>query len=295
VDRIGQESERVLCYSFLPEDGLESIIRLRARLRRRIEENAEVVGADEVFFEGDPINLEDLYNEKAGILDAEDDGEVDLASYAYQIWKNATDADPELSKIIPAMANVAYTTKSHLTAEKSQDGVIVYTRTADDNDILTWIDSKERIVTQSQLTILKAAECSPATQPLQKLQNHHKLVECAMGSVREAESSIGGQLGKRTGAKYRTYMRLVRYYDENKDTLFVNDALKRAIDDLYKFPLREGAKDTLNRQLKAGVDDAQLAEIVVSLRTEDKLCVVSEVEIKQRDPQIICSLGMRTE
>jgi hypothetical protein len=35
----------------------------------------------------------DLYNEKAGILDGDDDTEVDLASYAYQIWKNAADAD----------------------------------------------------------------------------------------------------------------------------------------------------------------------------------------------------------
>ena len=33
----------------------------------------------------------DLYIEKAGILDGEDDTEVDLASYAYQIWKNAID------------------------------------------------------------------------------------------------------------------------------------------------------------------------------------------------------------
>ena len=35
-----------------------------------------------------------LFHEKANIFDDEDDGEVDLASYAFQIWKNATDADP---------------------------------------------------------------------------------------------------------------------------------------------------------------------------------------------------------
>jgi len=29
----------------------------------------------------------DIYNEKNGILDDEDDGEVDLSSKAYQIWK----------------------------------------------------------------------------------------------------------------------------------------------------------------------------------------------------------------
>jgi superfamily II DNA/RNA helicase len=51
VDRIGQQADTILCYSFLPADGVERIIRLRARVRRRLQENAEVVGADETFFE----------------------------------------------------------------------------------------------------------------------------------------------------------------------------------------------------------------------------------------------------
>ena len=295
VDRIGQKSEQIICYSFLPEDGLDKIISLRTRLRTRIQQNAEVVGSDEVFFEGDPVNIADLYNEKAGILDHEDEGEVDLASFAYQIWKNATDANPELKKTIAAMPNVVYATKPHPTGEKKTEGVVVYTRTTDDNDILTWVNNTGEIITQSQLTILKAAECTPDTKPLHKIENHHSLVESAMSHIEEVESSIGGQLGKKTGAKYRTYMRLVRYYEENKDTLFVTETLKRAIDDLYKYPLRELARDTLNRQLKAGIDDPGLAELVIALREEDKLCIVDEAEVKRREPQIICSLGFKVE
>jgi len=295
VDRIGQKSDTILCYSFLPEDGLEDIIRLRQRLKTRIQQNAEVVGSDEVFFEGDPINLADLYNEKAGILDGEEEGEVDLASYAYQIWKNAIDANPELKKIIPVLPNVVYATMPHPKNDRKTEGVVVYTRTADDNDVLTWVNSDGEIITQSQLTILKAAECTPTTLALDKLEKHHVLVESAMSHIREVEHSIGGQLGKKTGAKYRTYMRLARYYEENKDTLFVNEVLKRAIDELYKYPLREVARDTLNRQLKAGLDDAGLADLVVALREEGKLCIVDETEIERREPQIICSLGLKVE
>ncbi len=51
VDRIGQKAEKILCYSFLPADGVERLIRLRARVRQRLQENAEVVGTDEAFFE----------------------------------------------------------------------------------------------------------------------------------------------------------------------------------------------------------------------------------------------------
>src|SRR5205085_6158641 len=98
VDRIGQKSENILCYSFLPAEGVERIIRLRARVRQRLAENAEVVGTDEAFFEDDRKDqiILDLYHEKAGILDGDTDTEVDLASYAYQIWQNAISVDPTL-------------------------------------------------------------------------------------------------------------------------------------------------------------------------------------------------------
>ena len=74
--------------------------------------------------------------------------------------------------------------------------------------------------------------------------------------------------------------------------MFDTDALHKAIDDIYRYPLRQSAVDTLNRQLRSGVDDVQLAEIVRSLREEDRLCLTGSDEVDSRDPQIICSLGL---
>lgn len=292
VDRIGQKAEEILCYSFLPEDGLENIINLRVRLTRRIRENAEVVGADEIFFEGDPVNIQDLYNEKSGILDDEDETDIDLASYAYQIWKNAIDADPKLKKIITELPNVVYATRALDEAEDRKEGVIVYTRTGDENDALAWLDRNGNLVTQSQLAILKAAHCAPDTEPQYRLAEHHKLVEQGIKYIKETESRVGGQLGRRTSARYRVYMRLDRFYQENVDTLFVNEKLKKAIDDIYKYPLREYARETLNRQLKAGISDHELADLVISLREEEKLSIISEEEITHKEPLIICSMGL---
>ena len=66
VDRIGQESEKIYCYSFKPADGVETIIRLRSRLFNRLTENAEVIGTDEEFFpDQDSQDVIDLYNEKS--------------------------------------------------------------------------------------------------------------------------------------------------------------------------------------------------------------------------------------
>lgn len=292
VDRIGQASDRILCYSFLPEQGIEKIIHLRGRLKERIQQNAEVVGSDETFFDGDPINLRDLYNEKSGIFDEENDSEVDLASYAYQIWKNAVDEDPSLAKIVPNLPNVIYSTKAS-EPDAQKDGVIVYTRTAEDNDVLAWLDSQGEMVTQSQLVILKAAECHPESEPLSKLPNHHALVQSAVNLIAGEELSAGNSLGTKRGVRYQVYMRLDRYLKENQGTLFVNEPLKKAVDDIFRHTLKEFARDTLSRQLKAGVSDESLSELVVSLRDDDKLCIADHQETFRRLPQIICSLGLK--
>lgn len=292
VDRIGQKAEQIQCYSFLPEDGIEQIINLRSRLSSRIRQNAEVVGSDETFFDGDPVNIEDLYNERSSILDEDDqDGEVDLASYAYQIWKNATDNDPSLNKLIPDLPNVVYATK-HNNEEPEKQGVIVYTRTVQENDVLAWVDINGKLITQSQLTILKAAHCTPDTKPEYRLNTHHELVKNGIDYIREEEKTTGGSLGKKNGVKYRVYTRLDWYCKKYEGTLFVSEALKKAIDDVYKFPLKEFGRETLNRQLKAGVSDEELASLVISLREEDKLSIINEDEQPFNEPQIICSLGI---
>jgi hypothetical protein len=50
------------------------------------------------------------------------------------------------------------------------------------------------------------------------------------------------------------------------------------------------AIDTLNRQLRISVSDADLAQHVIELREEDRLCIIHEEE--SQEPRIICSLGL---
>ena len=294
VDRIGQKAENILCYSFLPAEGVERIIRLRSRVRARLQENAEVVGTDEAFFEDDQNDqaVLDLYNEKAGILDGDADTEVDLASYAYQIWKNATEADPKLKKIISSMPSVVYSTKEHKPGPNKPEGVLVYMRTGEGNDALAWIDREGKSVTESQFEILRAAECKPVTPPIPRLENHHELVKKGVELIVEEERSIGGQLGRPSSARFRTYQRLKDYAKKLERTLFESKELLRAIEDIYRYPLRQSAIDTLNRQLRSGISDEMLAQLVVALRDEDRLCLVHEEDGEVREPKIICSMGL---
>ena len=295
VDRIGQKAENILCYSFLPAEGVERIIRLRARVRERLQQNAEVVGTDEAFFEDDRDDqvVLDLYNEKAGILDGDADTEVDLASYAYQIWKNATEENPKLNRIIPALPPVVYSTRKYGPTEKRPEGVLLYMRTAEGNDTLAWIDGNGSSITESQLEVLRAAECRPDTQPLPRREDHHTLVQKGVELIIEEEKSVGGQLGRPSSARFRTYQRLKDYAKSLEGTLFESKELIRALEEIYRFPLRQSAIDTLNRQLRSGISDQTLARLVIALRDEDRLCLVHEEEDEeQREPRIICSLGL---
>lgn len=294
VDRIGQKAENILCYSFLPAEGVERIIRLRSRVRIRLQENAEVVGTDEAFFEDDRNDqaVLDLYNENAGILDGDADTEVDLASYAYQIWKNATEADPKLNKIIPQMPPVVYSSREHKPSENKPEGVLVYMRTGEGNDSLAWLNKEGENVTESQFDILKAAECNSDTAPVQRHENHHELVKKGVELIVEEEKSVGGQLGRPSGARFRTYERLKDYAQKVEGTLFESKELLRAIDDIYRHPLRQSSIDTLNRQLRSGISDETLAQLVIALRDEDRLCLIHDKDGEAREPKIICSMGL---
>ena len=294
VDRIGQKSDRILCYSFLPADGVERIIRLRAKVLNRLRQNSEVVGTDEAFFDDDKNNkaVTDLYHEKAGLLDGEDDSEIDLASYAYQIWKNAIDADPTLKKTIPDMPNVVYSSRQRRPEEDGNQGVLVYLKTPAGADALAWVDRDGARVTDSQYRILKAAECEPGTPAVPRLQNHHDLVEKAVKDLAEEEKTVGGGLGRPSGARFRTYERIKRYADQVKGTLFDSQQLQRTMEDVYKYPLRESAAETLNRQMKTGADDETIVRLAMTLREEARLSVIHEDGDEESETQIICSLGL---
>ena len=299
VDRIGQQADTIHCYSFLPADGVERIIRLRARVRNRLTENREVVGSDEAFFEGDDDKnpIQDLYSEKAGILDGDDEGEVDLASLAYQVWKNATDGDTKLKKAVEDLPDVVFATKAIQAA--SPEGALVYVRTPDDGDALVQMNAEGEIVTQSPLAILRAAECAPDQTPLERADWHHDIVAKGVAHLRQEERSTHGALGRPSGARFKSYDRLKRLLnDQGADRdLFFTDQLVRDIEkamaDIYEYPLFQSAIDIINRQLKTGIGDRDLAELIISLRGDGRLCMIQERDNTHSDMRIICSMGLR--
>ncbi|SUB80040.1 ATP-dependent helicase HepA [Segatella buccae] len=295
VDRIDQSSEQIYCYSFFPADKVENIIRLRTRLNDRINENAGIVGSDEVFFEGNEQNLRDMYNEKSGSLDEdEDDVDVDLGSQAFQIWKNATDANPDLKRIIPEIPNIAYSTKK--TNSVIEDGVITYARTYNDFDVLTWYNAKGDIVSQSQKRILQAMACSISEPCLPAQENHFSLVEKAVKGIKNENTNVGGILGSRFSTKRKVYELLNHYYEQPLNIFYAQEKkelLKFAIDQIYNYPLLENSKFILGRMMRTGNTHDDIVDTVIEMFENANLCRIDEDKIKHKDPVIICSMGLK--
>lgn len=300
VDRIGQTADKIYCYSFFPAEGVEEIIRLRERLNSRINQNADIVGSDEQFFEGNEQNLRDMYNERSGILDGEDDEEtdVDLTSQAYEIWKAAIEADPTLEQTIPNLENFLYSTKS--SEGDHTEGVITYARTASDYDILTYLDQEGQVITQSQKRILEALRCKADTPSVEPLELHHQLVQQTVQMLDEQDSgaATSGTLGGRFSTRYRIYMLLSDYIQQHTYDHFytkeVEDQIKIAIDQVYNYPLREQTKLTLGRMLRSdrlSADD--IVKEILDMSREGIFCRIDEESAQHRENTIICSLGIR--
>jgi superfamily II DNA or RNA helicase len=300
VDRIGQRAEEIRCYSFLPADGVERLIQLRSRIQQRLKENAEVVGADESFFEDDEANaIRNLYTEQSGMLDETDD-EVDLASYAWQVWKEATQNHPELAHAVESLPPVVYSAKAYLHdptrfpllgGDAALGGALVYVKSPEGNDHLVWMGPDGKPVTESQFTVLRAAECSADTPAVARTENHHDLVANGLLLAVTQDKAVGGGLGRPSSPRRRAYERLKRYALEQMNTLFQDEELERALNDIYQHPLLESAGDLLNRLMRSGVNDEELSNAVKSLREEARLTYAEE-DAALREPRVVCSMGL---
>lgn len=292
VDRIGQEAEEILCYSFLPVEGVEKIIQLRKRLLERLGENADVVGTDEQFFEDETRrNLLDLYHEKSDLAGDDGEGEVDLPSRAYAIWKSAIEADPKLAGIIAAMPD-----KSNAAREGDikigPKGALLYTRLNDETDAMLWLDENGETVTTGQWTILQAAACSAATPALEVPQSHHDLVSEAVAALAQSHRQTGIGLGSTTGARFKTYGILTRFYESQKGALDLYSELGEISTLMQNKPFCNAAVTQINAQLHLNANDSAICHLLIDLYKRGALFPAEDDGATDDEPRLVCSLAL---
>ena len=291
VDRIGQNSPEVLVYSLLPAASIDEEIALRDRIRRRLGENAQLLGSDEEFF-GDATErqvISGVYDESSPYQPAGAD-EVDPVSMAYEIWRHATEAYPELAQRVAALPNVVYSTKQSSDAA-ADSGVLVHTQVVAGADAFGFVEPSgdERRVTPQEA--LRMAECEPDTPPVERLADHHDLTAAALGGPLKAPT--GRATGALQGVRGKVWRRLHEQMDRFKDNLLFSKAdLARAHDAINERPLYEAATHRLSKAARDRSTD-DLAALVVELHNDGRLCVPASPEGAGAAPIIVCTMGFR--
>ena len=302
VDRIGQKSPEILCYSAFPADGVEKIINLRGRLRERLRQNAELVGADERFFDDDSQEdggniLRDFYNGKDSAVFEREEAESDPVSRAQAIWLGALKRDPSLEKIIAGMPDGCYSAKPSLDGKA---GAIVYAQTGRGRHVVVRAGEDGGVVSQSESNILDALACESDAAPERFSERHHALVEKIYARIRDNEGNFGGQLGGPRATPNRVYFRLraflKRAQAQEQNGLFgeaqETQDLKAALQQILHWPLKATARDALGRQLALGIRDGDLVHRVIQFYRNGELCEIADRDGGEDEPRLVCSMGL---
>jgi hypothetical protein len=300
VDRIGQKHDTITVHSFLPADGVERIINLRRRLFLRLEQNQEVVGTDESYFGENAANkLRDLYTERDGSLDDDEDAEdIDLSSLALQVWNSASADDQRAAAALPPITSATRALPNTVDPVQHPPGVIAYLRFPDGADALVRVNANGDLVSQSLSAIFRTAACAPDAPALPRADQHHDLVARCVEIATEEQTAFGGQLGSLRSVRRKLWDRLHRYRqsEQAKATLFTPQLLAQLdplLDLIWRFRLKRRAQDAIGRQIRLGITDDALLDLVLRRAADDNLCEISETdEAETAEPKLICSLGL---
>lgn len=284
VDRVGQRAESIRVLSFLPQEGIESVINLRARLLSRLKNSAQILGGDERFFDDD-----DFSTDIAGLFDGtadlgEEEGEVDSSSYALGVWQAANDTD---RRIALDLQEVVYSTKA-VEAETPQH-VITYGRTDTGTDLLvrSTLDSVEFLTPMEALT---ATESSVVEKAAAVLDSHLAYVKRAFESMTEQAKQNTVLLNH--GLRKRLYDFLAKQGDRMDLPTPTVARTHLVLDALANNPLREAIKSEVNqvlRSVKALGDDGGQLQRLLALHDEHSLVDVRDLGADR--VQIVTSMG----
>jgi hypothetical protein len=282
VDRVGQKSDTVFVYSFFHGD-VEQVLKLRERIRHRLEMNARVFGSDEKFFgtSDETATIEGLYHGDLKDDEFESDTDNDASSIAYEVWTNAAENDPSRAERVKNLPDLVYATRP--TRIHEPEGVGVYVRTDRGTDGFGRANDEGMLNLMTGHEALNFFGCDPETPALLRRPGHFPLVESLVNGPLRRPEMVEGKL---RGVRARVWKRM-------SGLLAMADPdVAKALDSLYRRPLTVEAEDRLKRGLASKDDDA-LAQLLVIMNSDGRLVIPDG---PGADPiRIVCTMGASNE
>ncbi len=286
VDRIGQLADKIFCYSFMPNEGLDKLINLKHRIQNRLRENAEVIGTDEKFFENEKQILTDLYSEKSQVLEKEILEDIDLSSFALEIWNKGIKKDASLEEKIKNMPNMVHSSKSIKESNQSES-VLLFAKSHVNNFLLQLNDKGESLA-EDQMKILETAKCEPETESLKRTESHYEIVEKGLSIIQKSNEKTGmkGNFGTSRNPRAKLFKVLENLPEGTRD------ATEQLMDDVYNYPLTNDAENTLKRMFRQKISDNEILKVSLERNKNGILLNKKETMKMNEKPRIVCSMGL---
>lgn len=284
VDRVGQKADTIRVISFLPQDGVEAVIRLRERLQKRLKHAHQILGGGEQFFEDDDftIDVSGLFNGKANL--GEDEGEVDASSYALGIWEKAAPQDREIAK---TLKDLVFSTKA--IEVDGSPSAITYGRTDAGTDLLIHTTSSEmKLLTPMEA--LKLTESAYAEVAAEALSAQFDFMQRAADNMTEQVKQNTVLLNH--GLRKQLYDFLKRQVDRIDIATITRARVSELIDAVNASPIRESAKRDVVGVLRAARilgDPDDLIDRLLMMNDDNLLLDIRDLGADR--VQVITSMG----
>lgn len=283
VDRVGQKASTISVLSFQPHDGVEKIIQLRSRLKKRLKDSAQILGGGEQFFD------DDIFVDVGGMFDGsqtldEDEGEVDVSSYALGIWETAQPSD---RRIALELQQVVYSTKS--AAEDARPEVITYGRTDSGTDILVKTSALEDAFI-TPMEALVATDSRVNEQAAPALSDH--LDQVVRAGTMMSDQAATSTVLLNHGIRRRLYEYLLKQVDRIDLHALTRARISEVVEAVTSNPLRDSVKGEVAGILKSAKmlgDDAGQFERLIELYDDGLL--VDARDLGADRVQIVTSMG----
>ena len=301
VDRVGQVHHEVNVY-LISHQTVERTLKLRSRIRERLESAAKAFGADQAFFtdmssdDAAARTLEDFYSGNLDSSEPDEEG-IDAVSEAAERWADFAKKYPEDAERIMKMQDKRLATRA-LRGESSvhpaDDNALMvsYVRTNSEIDLFAvrsydpaTDSTKESMVPPAKALGLFYAEYSTPSQETDP--KDYDLQQKLTQYVLRQEGTTHGNL---RGVRRQVFR---RFYGADStaslDTLELQERERKVLDKLYHYPLRRQAESELRRMLRRKADNRSLLDALLRMQQDDELLV------KESDMQmarVVCSLAI---
>lgn len=301
VDRVGQVHHEVNVY-LISHQTVERTLKLRSRIRERLESAAKAFGADQAFFtdmssdDAAARTLEDFYS---GNLDSEEPEEegIDAVSEAAERWADFAKNRPEHAERIMKMQDKRLATRAlrgESAVHPADDNALMvsYVRTNSEIDLFAvrsydpaTDSTKESMVPPAKALGLFYAEYSTPSQETDP--KDYDLQQKLTQYVLRQEGTTHGNL---RGVRRQVFR---RFYGADStaslDTLELQERERKVLDKLYHYPLRRQAESELRRMLRRKADNRSLLDALLRMHQDDEL-LVKESEMQMA--RVVCSLAI---